>query len=135
MYHLLCNRPCVESMTKMDIWTSVYKDYQMCMEEHFYISEEEIGWQKDRSGSVYFNILKRLLPNGYVSLNGIDANGVNEYGERISLSSLTNQDFYENMTVIGEGGIGKTTFLRNIMNHAYKDGIYKDGKSIPIYIE
>jgi WD40 repeat protein len=135
VYHLLCNRPCVESMTKRDIWNSVYKDYQMCMEEHFYISEEEIGWQKDRSGSVYFNILKRLLPNGYVSLNGIDANGVNEYGERISLSSLTNQDFYENMTVIGEGGIGKTTFLRNIMNHAYKDGIYKDGKSIPIYIE
>lgn len=56
VYLLLCNQPGRETITKRDIWNSVYKDYQMCMEEHFYISEEEIGWQKDRSGSVYFNI-------------------------------------------------------------------------------
>lgn len=41
---------------------------------------------------LFISIFKRLLPSGYVSLNGIDANGVNEHGEKISLSSLTNQD-------------------------------------------
>lgn len=135
VYDILCDVSLQDGLTPEDIWNGVYRDYQVSMEEDVFAIGDEIGWRTNREGTIHFNILERLLPNGYVSLNGVESNGINEKGERISLRSLANQDSYESMTIIGEGGIGKTTFLRDIMNRTYKHGIYDPKKKIPIYIE
>lgn len=135
IYDILCDVSLQNVLTPEDIWNGVYRDYQVSMEEEVFGAGEEIGWRTNKEGVVHFNILERLLPDGYVSLNDIENNGINEKGERISLRSLANQDFHESMTIIGEGGIGKTTFLRDIMNRTYRCGIYESEKKIPIYIE
>ncbi len=135
VYKILCECPHDDGLTKKEVWYAVLKEYRISMEDCFFAFGEDIGWQKGRDGYIYFNILERLLPNGFISLSGIEANGINKYGEKISLSSLLNQETYENITVIGEGGIGKTTFLRKIMDQSYKEGVYSEGKAVPIYIE
>lgn len=135
VFKILCEYPRGDRLTKRDIWDAILKEYQNNMRDCSFVFGEDIGWQKGKDGYIYFNILERLLPNGFISLSGIEANGINEYGEKISLSSLLNQETYENMTVIGEGGIGKTTFLRKIMDQSYKEGAYREEKVVPIYIE
>lgn len=135
VYYILQESSGKKPLTKKDVWYAVCKDYQMSRKDGAYSFGEEIVWQKDRKGSIHFNILKRLLPEGYVSLNGVETNGINEYGQKVSLRSLVEQDFFENITIIGEGGIGKTTFLQNIMNRAYGTGDYNTEVKVPIYIE
>ena len=135
VFKILCEYPYDDILKKKDVWDAILKEYQINMRDCFSAFGQDIEWQKDRNGHIYFNILERLLPDGFVSLSGIEANGINKYGEKISLNSLLNQETYENMTIIGEGGIGKTTFLRKIMDQSYKEEVYREEKVVPIYIE
>lgn len=40
-----------------------------------------------------------------------------------------------NLYLIGQGGIGKTTALMSIMNHAYENSAYTEKAQIPIFVE
>ena len=85
------------------------------------------------------NIIERLLPKGYVSENVFKFIGKEEDGTIRSLKDICSEDNAD-IAVTGEGGIGKTTFLQQILEDEFLDNNkepakYKTGRPIPIFIE
>lgn len=88
------------------------------------------------------DIIQRLLPKGYLSDSILNLRGETVDGSISSIIELCNRD-HRNMVVIGEGGIGKTTFLQQILENHFLNKKsenndyfpYKSGVEIPVFIE
>lgn len=81
------------------------------------------------------NVIEKLLPSGYIMQKKeftwhFDTKGVVDNIHTICDSTSGN------ITITGEGGIGKTTYLQKLLNDYYRDHpSYEKNTTIPIYIE
>jgi len=105
---------------KKSIWEASKNDYH---------SSRSVG---NRFANL--NILSRLLPSGYVVQDRWEDYGKTEDGEILPLQELLNDYAQNNVSVIGEGGIGKTTFLLKLMEGTY-GAKYDKKAAVPIFIE
>lgn len=91
------------------------------------------------------NIIQSLLPKGYIAPPHFNAKGIVDNGEPQQIIDLCHRA-KEHMAVVGEGGIGKTTFLHQIMleeyfvfspddDNEYILAEYKSGRPVPFFIE
>lgn len=85
------------------------------------------------------NIIERLLPKGYISENVFKFRGKEKDGTIRSLKDICSEDTMD-IAVTGEGGIGKTTFLQQLLEDEFLDSNkepvkYKTGCPVPIFIE
>lgn len=91
-------------MLKKELWLSAQRSF---IESH-------------RKGNRFYslNIIERLLPYGYVDNGYLPTRGKAEDGTIAPLISLCkNTD--SNIAVVGDGGIGKTTFLQHLMQETF----------------
>lgn len=73
-----------------------------------------------RKGNRFYslNIIERLLPYGYVDMGYLVTQGKTEEGAIAPLVDLC-RDTDENIAIVGDGGIGKTTFLQHLMQETF----------------
>lgn len=91
-----------------------------------------------------FNIIQHLLPRGYIASPHFDAKGIADDNKPRKVMELC-QEADEHMAIVGNGGIGKTTFLHQIMldeyleesptDGTYRPTEYKSGRPVPFFIE
>lgn len=108
--------------------------------EIWYASQRTFLSSLEKNGRFHgITVIADLLPKG-INVNLQLPIHLNALGN----SSMSLKDFFHNNTsnisLIGEGGIGKTTFLQHILLEAYTldDGsakTYTDGSIIPVFIE
>ena len=94
-----------------------------------------------REGSRFhgLDIIQRLLPQGYVSTEHFLSRGQTEDGVEAPLSELCAQST-EDIAVVGDGGIGKTTFLQNLLEAEFllpngEIRSYPQNHPVPFFIE
>ena len=85
------------------------------------------------------DIISRLLPKGYVTESNFKLRARTEEGEIRSLFEICRSSSRD-IAVTGEGGIGKTTFLQQLLSDEFQDdekkpAEYATGNPIPIFIE
>lgn len=76
------------------------------------------------------NISRLDIP---VKVASISANDVTQQEVKPLFDAIS--ETTEHLYLIGQGGIGKTTALMHIMNHAYKNRVYTSDVQIPIFVE
>lgn len=98
--------------------------------------------QSRQEGSRFFDldIIERLLPHGYLAESNFQLRARTGSGEVRPLMDIYLEDPHQNIAVTGEGGIGKTTFLQQLLEQEFWDenknkAMYKSGRPIPIFIE
>lgn len=98
------------------------------IKKELWIASQRIFIESRRKGNRFYslNIIERLLPYGYVDTGYLATRGKTEDGTIASLIDLC-RDTDENITIIGDGGIGKTTFLQHLMQETF---LTADGKPI-----
>lgn len=104
-----------------------------CSQQEFLISHKEGNRFHD------LNIIQRLLPKGYVTKNDFHMRAKTTDGRIRSLMDICKEE-NKDISVIGEGGIGKTTFLQQLLEEEFwdkekKPTVYASGRPIPIFIE
>jgi GTPase SAR1 family protein len=109
-----------EKHSKHRIWEASKRDY--------------IASRSESSRFANLNILANLLPNGYVVHERFKEYGKTEDGDIMPLQDILNEYAANNISIIGEGGIGKTTFLLKLMESVYESG-YDDKAAVPVFIE
>lgn len=94
-----------------------------------------------RKGGRFYNlnIIERLLPQGYVETGRFQTRGKTEDGTVAPLADLC-AHLDTDIAIIGDGGIGKTTFLQNLMEAEFltPDGNergYMSNHPVPFFIE
>lgn len=94
-----------------------------------------------RKGGRFYNlnIIERLLPQGYVAVGRFQSLGTTDDGTVAPLAELCAQSDSD-IAIVGDGGIGKTTFLQHLMEQEYlvPDGSarrYMGNRPIPFFIE
>lgn len=86
------------------------------------------------------NIIENILPKGHIAHLNYDAKSITKEGSSVSALELC-QVNTDNISIMGDGGIGKTTLLQKIMESEFKntpDHIspdYISGHTIPFFIE
>lgn len=95
-----------------------------------------------REGSRFFDldIIEKLLPHGYVTESNFQLRARSEDGEIRPLMDICKENDHQHIAVTGEGGIGKTTFLQQLLQEEFWDAnknptTYKSGRPVPIFIE
>jgi len=95
-----------------------------------------------QEGNRFFDldIIERLLPHGYVTENSFQLRARTEDGDIRPLMDICRESMHQNIAVTGEGGIGKTTFLQQLLQEEFwdsdrKPSAYKSGRPVPIFIE
>jgi len=106
--------------SKKDIWEACKREYLISRSEG------------NRFANL--NILSKLLPNGYITQNSFTEYGKTEKGATVSLNDILIQYNENNLSFIGEGGIGKTTFLIKLMERVFEEK-YQSKSCVPIFIE
>ena len=104
-----------------------------CSKRDFLASRREGG----RFASL--NIIQAILPKGYVSEPSFPARYREKDGTINTVIDICKSST-ENISIVGEGGIGKTTFLHQLMSEEFfckngKEKKYKSGCSVPFFIE
>ena len=94
-----------------------------------------------REGGRFYNlnIIERLLPQGYVAAGRFQSRGKAEDGTVAPLADLCAQSDAD-IAIVGDGGIGKTTFLQHLMEAEFlaPDGSvrrYMRNRPVPFFIE
>lgn len=94
-----------------------------------------------REGGRFYNlnIIERLLPQGYVAASRFQSFGTTEDGTVAPLADLCAQSDSD-IAIVGDGGIGKTTFLQHLMEEEFlvPDGSarrYMGNRPVPFFIE
>ncbi|MDD3361799.1 MAG: hypothetical protein PHW34_09030 [Hespellia sp.] len=97
--------------------------------------------QSHRKGQRFYslNIIQQLLPRGYISESQFQAKGKLDNGSSDTVMSLC-QNTTDNIAIIGDGGIGKTTFFQQLLSVEYltdtkEPRSYKTGRPVPFFIE
>lgn len=88
------------------------------------------------------NIIQQLLPKGYIAEPNFQMRGKTESGSISKIIDICRSST-RNISVIGDGGIGKTTFLHQLMTEEYSKpngdtlipSKYMSGRPIPFFIE
>ena len=85
------------------------------------------------------DIIERLLPQGHFSQKRFASRGQAEDGTEAPLTELCARS-KSDIAVVGDGGIGKTTFLQHLMEEEFllPDGTaqpYMGNRSVPFFIE
>lgn len=95
-----------------------------------------------QEGSRFYdlNIIERLLPHGFITPNNFRLHARTEDGEIRPLMDIYKDHSAQDIAITGEGGIGKTTFLQQLLEEEYwnKEKLpttYKSGKPVPIFVE
>lgn len=94
-----------------------------------------------REGGRFYNlnIIERLLPQGYVATDRFQSRGKAEDGTVAPLADLCAQSDAD-IAIVGDGGIGKTTFLQHLMEAEFlaPDGSarrHMRNRPVPFFIE
>ena len=95
--------------------------------------EDYMDSRKPGSRFANLNILSHLLPHGYVITN-LAGYGKTDEDIDCPLEFLLDKYAEQNIALIGEGGIGKTTFLLKIMERFHQSET-QEHTPIPIFIE
>lgn len=108
------------------LWTAVLREYET---SHLQGNRFE-GFDRIR---------KELLPKGYIQEVRFTARGRMHNGKVDTLEDICRQGGIH-IAVVGEGGIGKTTFLQQYMKEAYyqtsgEPEEYDEDHEIPVFIE
>lgn len=114
---------------------SVYEEQLLweCSKKEFLASCSEGG----RFASL--NIIQSILPKGYVAEPDFPARYRETDDSVVPVMDICKSGT-ENIAIVGEGGIGKTTFLHQLMKEAFlndngKEKKYKSGYPVPFFIE
>ena len=115
-----------ESKTDRKLWKAMQEEYKA---SHSAGSRFE-GFEKIR---------RELLPKGYTQQKEFKAKGRSGDGPVRPLADICSESGMH-IAVIGEGGIGKTTFLQQYLKDTYftednRDKEYEDGVQVPVFIE
>lgn len=111
---------------EMDLWKSSQREY---------IESHRIGRRFES-----LNIIEQLLPRGYISDNStFRAFAKTDDGDIYPLVDICSNS-NEDIAVVGVGGIGKTTFLQQLLSEEFifangSKKEYKSGNPIPFFIE
>jgi len=106
--------------SKKDIWEASKRDY--------------ISSRSEGNRFANLNILSKLLPRGYVVQDRFKEYAKTEDGDIVPLQELLDEYAPHDVSVIGEGGIGKTTFLLKLLEGVFEKRF--DSKApVPIFIE
>ena len=96
---------------------------------------------RSREGGRFYNlnIIERLLPQGYVAAGRFQSRGKADDGTIAPLADLCAQSSND-IAIIGDGGIGKTTFLQHLMEAEFlaPDGSerrHMRNRPVPFFIE
>lgn len=119
-----------------------HEEKQILLQQRIWEAEQRAFLFSHNEGSRFFdlNIIERLLPHGYITKNTFLLRARTKYGEIRPLMDIFKENPRQDIAVTGEGGIGKTTFLQQLLEEEYWDdnkhpSIYKSGWPIPIFIE
>lgn len=141
-------KPCIKNDYKLSLRFMGLSD---CCREISYPMTDRI-WDASQRSFQYshekgnrfhsLDIIRRLLPKGYLSDHLLHMRGETIDGNISPIMELCTQNPGD-IVVIGEGGIGKTTFLQQILTDHFtitKNGTqvmlpYRQGIQIPIFVE
>lgn len=123
--YMFLDTPAESLILKKKLWMATQSNY---MASH-------------REGGRFHNldIIERLLPQGYIANNRFQSRGIAEDGTVAPLTDLCAQ-FNSDIAIVGDGGIGKTTFLQHLMENEFlmPDGSarrYMRNRPVPFFIE
>ncbi len=115
---------------------------QFPMTQQIWEAEQNAFLFSHEEGSRFFdlNIIERLLPHGYITENTFLLRARTTDGEIRPLMDIYKENPRQDIAITGEGGIGKTTFLQQLLKEEFWDNdkhptTYKSGRPIPIFIE
>ena len=85
------------------------------------------------------DIIERLLPQGYISKPNFLSLGKMEDGTEVPLVNLCARA-QSDIAIVGDGGIGKTTFLQHLMAEEFflndnQERSYSENRPVPFFIE
>ena len=90
---------------------------------------------KSEGNRFSYDIIEKLLPQGYLPKFSAPIEGRNEAGQSVPLADLC-RDADRHVAIIGNGGIGKTTFLQTLMDKVFAESEeYSTDIQIPFFIE
>ena len=90
---------------------------------------------KSEGNRFSYDIIEKLLPQGYLPKFSAPIEGRNEAGQAVPLADLC-RDADRHVSIIGNGGIGKTTFLQTLMDKVFAESEeYSTDIQIPFFIE
>jgi len=117
--------PAEALILKSDLWTAAQLNY--------------IASHREGGRFYNLNIIERLLPQGYVAGDHFQSLGKTEDGTIAPLADLCAQS-NDDIAIVGDGGIGKTTFLQHLMEEEFlaPDGSvrrYMGNRPVPFFIE
>ena len=90
------------------------------LKKELWIAAQRSFIESRRKGNRFYslNIIERLLPHGYIDNGYLQTQGKAEDGTIAPLTDLCKKAD-ENIAVVGDGGIGKTTFLQHLMQETF----------------
>lgn len=110
----------LNNYSRMTIWEASKRDY--------------LASRSEGSRFANLNILSGLLPHGYVVHADFTEYGMTDIGEIKPLFDIVADSKHDHISIVGQGGIGKTTFLLKMMEKTYEKK-YDEKAVIPIFIE
>lgn len=123
--YMCLDTPAESLILKAELWAAAQSNYTASHRE---------------GGRFYnLNIIERLLPQGYVAAGRFQSRSKAEDGTIAPLADLCAQSD-TNIAIIGDGGIGKTTFLQHLMEAEFlaPDGSarrHMRNRPVPFFIE
>lgn len=96
------------------------------------ISKSTHELSKQEGQRFAYDIIDRLLPNGYVPKLTVPIEGKTEEGHSYPLAELCRAT-NDHVAIIGNGGTGKTTFLHHLIEQSFTHTSEKEHDS-PVYI-
>lgn len=122
----------IKKIISMDYDNSLEYDLWKQAQHSFYDSRTE-------GKRFHYDIIRNLLPKGYISNYTFKTRGKTADGTIHTLMELC-MNCKDDILVIGDGGIGKTTFLQQILQDEFltdsgKLRRYKTGRPVPFFIE
>lgn len=103
----------------------------MINENRFYADTAECMQKNARA---YQGISEKLFPRGFRLPANCEGYGMSEEGAFMPLGELYHEHRNRNLLLLGEGGIGKTTFLVHLMQSFYEKP-QAGFQPMPVYIE
>lgn len=121
------------NLNRRIITTPIVRKIWKASQQEFLVSHKEGNRFHD------LNIIQRLLPKGYITKSDFHMRAKTTDGKIRSLMDICKEE-NKDISVIGEGGIGKTTFLQQLLEEEFwdkekKPTVYASGRPIPIFIE